>query len=141
MYRAKDYTVATEQRQRQQQQQKFNGYFTGNHWDVQERQYRGSDIPTKVGLTEKEIRVIFGLFGLRQLLTTPSLSDTRVNPAVNNNYPLFLACEGGHTKIVQALLKCPTVSPASLTNKAFIVACEKYGHREEIEKRIGGWCA
>ena len=46
------------------------------------------------------------------------LEDTRVDPSTNDNYPIRIASEKGHTEIVRMLLEDPRVDPSADDNEA-----------------------
>ena len=61
-----------------------------------------------------------------RLLLERSMTDFRINPAVNQNEPLIKACEKGHTGIVKLLLNHsnhdPRINPGCLDNKPLKLA-------------------
>lgn len=60
------------------------------------------------------------------------LKDDRVNPSINNNYAIKIACEYNHVKIVELLLDDDRVNPADNDNVAIGIACLN-GHIEVIK--------
>lgn len=60
------------------------------------------------------------------------LADSRVDPAISDNYCIRVAARLGHTDIVKLLLKDPRVNPADLNNYAVKWAIENE-HKKAVK--------
>jgi ankyrin repeat protein len=71
-------------------------------------------------LNEKVINDAFlfacgrGIVSIASLL----LSDSRVNPSINDNLPIQISCSNGHERIVDLLLRSGRVDPTANNNYA-----------------------
>jgi len=60
------------------------------------------------------------------------LTDSRVNPSINNNYALRWASKNGHTEIVKLLLADERVDPSDQNNQAIQIS-SFYGHADIVK--------
>jgi len=84
--------------------------------------------PINYGLDDNKIiklAVRGGHFDIVKMLLNESKTDPRIDPTVNNNHCLALACVEGHTEIFNLLMKCPKIDPSVLNNKIIEIAASK----------------